>query len=307
MVIGVSDIVMRLLWPIMDDRSVITAMRCSRSSYAQLNKFSIRTALTNDVINAYRLARPIITHVLVSSLDDAMSIRSITQESVTAITFDDMFNQQINISLPYGITHITFSYKSVYNYPLLPNVLPSTLTHLRLGRLYNQPLSNSNIFPLSLTHLIFDYIFDQPLHIGIIPNTLTHLIFNENSNFNHYISKNVLPQSLIYLSFGYAFNQLIDNIHILPRFLKFLEFGWSFNQYLDIGILPKTLNHLIVGYSFNHILSINILPNSLKILEFKYGQYTSQSPIVVPSDCQIIGINTYSQRVIRVATDNTNS
>ena len=62
----------------------------------------------------------------------------------------------------------------LFNQPLLPGSLPSSLTHLRLTNRFNQPLEVGSV-PEGVRHLSMGKYFDQPLQPGALPSTLRDL------------------------------------------------------------------------------------------------------------------------------------
>ena len=75
------------------------------------------------------------------------------------------------------------------------------------------------------------------------------IVFSDN--FNSYIDKKHLPNTLQYIIFGSEFNQIIDN---LPQSLKFIKFGWFFSR--PLNNVSHSLRYIVVGYCFK-----NFLPN----------------------------------------------
>lgn len=126
---------------------------------------------------------------------------------------------------------------------------PESLTHLWLSEEFNAPISGS--LPDTVTYIRFGNHFDQP--VSIWPSSLRTLIFG--SSFNQPLDN--LPGTLITLKCGYAFNQPIDR---LPRSLKSLVFGFCFNQ--SIALLPEGLIYLELGGQFDY--SVHGQPIGLK-------------------------------------------
>jgi hypothetical protein len=83
-------------------------------------------------------------------------------------------------------------------------------------------------------------------------------------HFNKEIKENVLPTSLIHLTFGYYFNQEIKE-NVLPKSLTHLNFDHYFNQEIKENVLPTNLTHLTFRGCFNKKISI---PKSLIELLF---------------------------------------
>ena len=65
------------------------------------------------------------------------------------------------------------------------------------------------------------------------------------------IEKDVLPNSLIHLEFGWDYNQVIEK-DVLPNSLTHLTFGYNFNQVIKKDVLPNSLTHLFLPISYKH-------------------------------------------------------
>lgn len=161
-------------------------------------------------------------------------------KNVRKITFFKKLNQSLVGLIPETITHITFGYD--FN-KSLENSLPASLESLIFGNEYNQSLPT---LPETLRHLQFGEKFNQ-LITELLPSRLEVLIFSKwfNQDLNHQ-----LPESLLHLEFGTEFNRKID---YLPPKLIYLKFGWTFNQSLT---LPLSLKHLVLGNHFKQTLNL---------------------------------------------------
>ena len=169
-------------------------------------------------------------------MENVCEVKQITGEKW--VVFNDYFNEKLSLQ----ILDLMVKYQKV-----------------QFGTSFNQPISCNtdisqdgkyiSIVPNGVTHIKFIDILDDDLYF---PNE------EEKSMFNQPV--NNLPNSLIYLEFGYHFNQPVDN---LPDSLTHLEFGNKFNKPVDH--LPEGLQYLQFGYSFNQ--SVENLPKSLKILK----------------------------------------
>ena len=165
-----------------------------------------------------------------------------------------------------------------YPFNTKPKKYPSNLTHLTLGKKFNQPIDN---LPKSLKYLIFDNRdgdyqpidnrdcdFNQP--IDNLPNSITHLTFSRK--FNCPVDN--LPNSLINLQTGYYFNYPLDN---LPNSLKHLTIGdncdWGGSKYnYPLDNLPNSIEYLgFTNYSCFDKTLMN-LPKSLTTLNLS-GYY----------------------------------
>ncbi|GAM19827.1 hypothetical protein SAMD00019534_030020, partial [Acytostelium subglobosum LB1] len=133
-----------------------------------------------------------------------------------------------------------------FNHPIAPNSLPSSLTSLEFGELFNLPLDENVWLPPSLLTLRFGYCFNQPVEPGTLPSSLTELEFGDM--FNQVIEPLTLPQSLLTLKFSFHFNQPIKS-DTLPVSLTNLVFGDMFSQPLD-GLLPLSLKSLAIGQNY---------------------------------------------------------
>src|SRR5437763_1352899 len=119
---------------------------------------------------------------------------------------------------------------------------------------------------LNLVRILY-YNCDQPLTKDVLPNSLTHLTFGYY--FNQPLTKDVLPNNLTQLTFGHNFNQSLTK-DVLPNNLTQLTFGTCFNQPLINDVLTNNLTRLtfdsyfikplikdIFLYSLTHIIFIH--------------------------------------------------
>ena len=88
---------------------------------------------------------------------------------------------------------------------------------------------------------------------------ITHLTFGYY--FNQQIDNDKLPPNITHLTFGWHFNQPIDN---LPQSITYLSFGFNFNQ--PVNKLPLNITHLFFGEYFDH--PVDNLPQSITHLTF---------------------------------------
>lgn len=78
-----------------------------------------------------------------------------------------------------------------------------------------------------------------------------------------------LPETLLRLSFGYNFNQPLEEVNF-PKELQHLSFGHEFNQTLQGVRLPDGLLSLTLGYKFNLPFRGVKMPENLQSLTFSY-------------------------------------
>merc|ERR1712050_515633 len=88
------------------------------------------------------------------------------------------------------------------------------------------------------------------------------------------------------LTFGYKFNQSLDNI-ALPGSLQTLTFSHCFNQSLDNVALPGTLQTLTFGDLFNQSLDNVALPGTLQALNFSPCFNQCLDNVAIPAACRI--------------------
>lgn len=116
------------------------------------------------------------------------------------------------LTLPCGLTEISFSWESEYNYPL---VLPESIKVAVFGIAFNQPLAlGPDIEVLKLG----GSSFDKPIDLSV-------------------------AQKLRVVTFGHSFNSPVD----FPASIEAIEFGYDFNQHVD---LPPNLRKITFGMMF---------------------------------------------------------
>ena len=107
--------------------------------------------------------------------------------------------------------------------------------------------SYNRIFPKHIRKLHYDGLFD-----------------NENTINKNTINKYTVPNSVTHLTFGYYFNQNINDC--IPNSVTHLTFGDWFNQ--DIrGCIPDSVTHLTFGNNFNQNIR-DCIPGSVTHLTF---------------------------------------
>ncbi|EGG19837.1 hypothetical protein DFA_06939 [Cavenderia fasciculata] len=220
-----------------------------------------------------------------------------------------------------------------FNTPLR-GLLPPTLTELKLGGKFNQPIKEGDI-PKGVETLIFGQSFCLPIEmnkkstngkdmvvepkfqqseynvhfdIQILSNKSmsTYLPNQERSipsslqslalgdGFNQPLSIGVLPSSLKSLILGDKYNQPLS-VGVLPPSLTSLKFGWEYNQRLPAGVLPSTLQSLVFGDRYNQPLSVGVLPTKLLSLVFGDDYNQRLSDQVLPTLQSLRFGNRYNQ------------
>src|SRR5205814_5864819 len=101
-------------------------------------------------------------------LSDDPVIKSILPDKLTHLKFGDAWNQDLEPGmLPRGIVHLEFGsifcvweceYYSQFNRLIKKDVLPDTLTLLRFGHKFNQPL-DKNVLPCGFTTLVLSNMY----------------------------------------------------------------------------------------------------------------------------------------------------
>ena len=165
------------------------------------------------------------------------------------------------------------------------SLLLPLLTHLTFGSTFDQPVDNlppvSSTFPSTkcstpaslpsyLTQLTFGRLFNEL--IPYLPHPLLHLSFGTQFN----LPVNSLLPSLTHLTCGDCFNTKVAS---LPPSLTLLHFGCNFNQPVSrLPLSPSTASHdhcggLLVITILYPLLSISIL--SCSFLFFSLSHFSS--------------------------------
>ncbi len=129
-------------------------------------------------------------------------------------------------------------------------------------------------YPLLYLEIDFD---DEPLGNIVFPQTLHTLTFG--FRFNQSLDQITLPETLHRLTFGVWFNQALVK---LPQNLRILELGHTFNQSLDQVTLPSNLHTLTFGFRFNQSLNQATLPPKLQTLTFRRRFNQSLDQVTLP-------------------------
>ena len=108
-----------------------------------------------------------------------------------------------------------------------------------------------------------------------------------------------LPKSLQSLTFGWAFNESLEQVH-LPNNLQSLTSGNGFNQSLEQVTLPTSLQSLTIGDGFNQSLEKVALPDNLQCLTFGRCFNQSLELVSLPSSMQSLTMSpnfTYNRSI----------
>lgn len=165
---------------------------------------------------------------------------------------DDYENLNSLCELPPLMKCVQFGTYDIELHPTR-NLLPSTITHLRLPNSFNCPIQwmqNNTVIRV----LSFGNAFNQPID-NVLPSCLTHLEFG--TEYNHPVDT-LLPNTLTYLAFSWGFNQPVD--HLPPSLLQ-LRLGDAFDHNIDF--LPPGLTHLGLTITKHDSYPLANLPNSL--------------------------------------------
>jgi hypothetical protein len=217
------------------------------------------------------------------------------------------FGITYNIDNNYSAENIkSMNLDSFYSYNSLNKYKFTILTHLELGKFFNQPLGDLLRDITSLTHLSIGQSI-APLgdslnnivnltHLSIgslrLPlgeslnalSNLTHLTFTKG--FNHSLGSSLRKLSnLTHLTFNEDFNQPLDNsLHELTK-LTHLTFSdpenidncfYSFNRPLNDSLMYLTsLTHLVLSCKFNIPLSTS-LDNLINLTHLTFGDMFDQ-------------------------------
>jgi FNIP Repeat len=149
------------------------------------------------------------------NLDEFRPVDEVKQIRQTEILYGRCISEYL--SMMEGLISIQFDDISPFNYPFTR--LPSTLVHLKLGNLFNQPLKS-------------------------LPYGLKCLEFSIQSEFNQSVDQ--LPSTLTHLTLGKLFNQPVNR---LPANLTYLMIeNFCFRQ--SLNELPHSLNHFKLSHIY---------------------------------------------------------
>lgn len=178
----------------------------------------------------------------------------------SSITHLFAYDLPLGSILPPRLTHLDFdSDSSVFNLHLYSDasqprhgecLLPSSLTHLKLGQRFYQPLDH---LPSSLTHLFLLSISKYEHPLNHLPLSLTHLVIRTELASP---SIDDLPPSLKYLEIEKYYNE----VSRLPPSLSTLAYG-SLNP--DIILQPPSIINLLP-------LLIQLLTSTIGIIDIHY-------------------------------------
>ena len=124
------------------------------------------------------------------NIDEFINSNIIVDEPKTHFTFDDDFNQPLPLNyIPPSVSHVRFGHS--FNQPLTPigNCIPSSVSHLVFGYEFNQPLT-SNCIPFSVKYLYFRSIFDYR-------SSAHEIIMNPEIEINFHASNIFYPKNRV--------------------------------------------------------------------------------------------------------------
>ncbi|GAM26904.1 hypothetical protein SAMD00019534_100790, partial [Acytostelium subglobosum LB1] len=206
-------------------------------------------------------------------------------------------------SLPSGLK--TMKFVGLHRQPLPIGLLPSTLTYLRLGLEFNQPIPIGAL-PEGLKTLIFQSKYKTHLEIGTLPNSITDL----NLMYQAVIPTQLIPTSIITLTIGDTIYPIICNgIDVsLPHSLTCLTLGNLYNNDITPGLLPPSLTQLYLGSSFNKPIEPGVLPGSITNLTLASTTYTHPlSSSILPEMLQHLTFSVVcgkpDNRIFEIQTD----
>ena len=123
------------------------------------------------------------------------------------------------------------------------------------------------------------------LDVSIFPDSVVYLTFGYA--YNQKIPAYSLPKNLITLTFGNNYDQEIRE-KVLPTTLTYITFGDSYNQQIKRRVLPDKLISLKFGSKFNQIILENSLPDNLQELIFGYGYDQNILKNILPKNLQTL-------------------
>ncbi|KAN0004325.1 hypothetical protein ACTFIZ_010469 [Dictyostelium cf. discoideum] len=202
-------------------------------------------------------------------------INLIPNNTIKYLKFGKYYNQPIN-SLPTGIELIDLEYSLNFNQTQFQ--IPITLKTLILNRDFNQKFSklsnndnnnnnNNNLSLNKIENISFGRDYDCLIDETIFSKSIKSIKLSDS--FDQVLDDRTLPKTLIFLEFGWTFNQYlkIGDLDGLSK-LRVLKFGVSFNNQIQCNVLPNSIEKITFGSSFNQPILVNSLPRNLKILKF---------------------------------------
>lgn len=154
------------------------------------------------------------------------------------------------------------------------NVNSNEITHVRFDDDYDDPNALNNLSP-NITHIHLGRDFNQK--IKILPPKLDTIIFS--ARFNKKLTRGVLPMNVRIVVFGADYNLYTASLIFPPR-IKYIEYGDSFNQCINVSI-PNSLKKLVLGKKFNRSLYFTVVPPSLKEIVIHNDYRRAVSPLLV--------------------------
>eukprot|EP01133_Synstelium_polycarpum_P008226 gene8226-9673_t len=234
-------------------------------------------------------------------------------QSLTSLSFGSIFNKRFLLdSPPSSLLSLSLNY--AFNQPIDPGVLPQSLTYLDFDiawSLFNQPLG---VLPPTLTHLGLGKSFNQPLDTLSLPNTLQHITLGKEfkqslfplhslPSLTHLTIDNPhptlplqLPPSVTHLTMGHLFDSTLRPGSI-PNTVTHLTFGFQFGSHSTLlpGSIPTTITHLSFGEKFKQNLSPQLIPSSVRHLTLpasymcdRTARYPQTSQYDNPDEYQVI-------------------
>lgn len=183
--------------------------------------------------------------------------------SLQQLTFGHCFNQKIDDigALPAGLRSICFGQN--FQKSLSHVQWPDNLEGISLSSSFSEPLRKVNL-PQGLRRLTLAGNHVGQLDAVTWPPKITTI--HLNGEFNQPIDTVAWPTSLRQLSFGFHFNQAVNDEVVWPPNLKELSFGGSFAQPVENVVLPDRLESLAFLHNSSQDLQGLALPTSLKTL-----------------------------------------
>ena len=218
-----------------------------------------------------------LTHLRYNGLEIT---ENLLPSTLKCLWFINTFNNKIDKkALPNSIEKIIFS--DFFNQKL-DFIFPDNLIELRLGNYFNQTIEKGDL-PEGLKILKIDSTkYNKKIEPNVLPNSITNLRINK---YPYPIEKDMIPDSLNYLSFGPDFNQEIKE-NTLPTHIKTLSLGYTYNKYIKKNVLPPNLRILSLGKSYEHIINYD-MPKTLEKLIFLLTIKRPVNTKYLPKDCVI--------------------
>ncbi|KAN0038842.1 hypothetical protein ACTA71_001034 [Dictyostelium dimigraforme] len=278
---------------------------------------SINTINNYNYKRNYNQRDPIITPsiktLLFSKYQGKINNETIPNTVETVIIPNDWKNDYCDLEIgdfKHGLKRLNIM---GYGNRFKPNILPDSLTHLKLSIFHDfnfkdenkcflpkflktlQINSSTTITKGMLSNTILDLTLNiynkDPIEKYSIPNSVKN--FNIGGLSNLIISNGILPKSLEKLSIKNNGLTMIENdsFQFINHLTQLDLTDCSFDGHLFKNLLPQSLKKLKLSNNFNQPIDLNSFPNQLIELEFGKNFNHPILPFVLPSSLTFLKLS----------------